>query len=65
MSRNIRITFKDATVRVYNHQGRAGGSYTKTLILKEGWAKVVDEWNNVEAFPADTIVKVEEREYPF
>ena len=57
---NIKITLKDGTVREFKHEGRAGGSYTKTLKLEDGFVIVEDEWDKVVAFPAETVALVEQ-----
>ncbi len=58
----IEITFTDGTKREWRHQGRAGGSWTKTLELQEGWATVRDEYGNTNTFPRDTIKEIVIRE---
>lgn len=55
----IRITFKDGTEKVFNHRGRAGGSYTIGIKFQGGFAIVEDEWGNTEAYPDAAIEKVQ------
>lgn len=55
---SITILFKDGTTREFPHQGRAGGSYTKTLSYKEGAAIVEDEWDNKTVFPIADIKEI-------
>lgn len=57
---NITIRMKDGTEHVFPHQGRAGGSYTKTVEFKDSWVIVTDEWDKRTAFPAVDVAKVEE-----
>lgn len=57
---NIKIIFKDGGVREFKHEGRAGGSYTKTLKLEGGFAVVTDEWGKRTAFPSESIQEVVE-----
>ena len=60
--RLIRITFRDGTVKEWHHEGRSGGSYTKTLSLEPDWATVRDEYMSTESFPRDLIAKIETKE---
>lgn len=57
---NIRITFKDDTWEEFRHEGRAGGSWTKSVKYEAGWVIVEDEWGKRTAFPQDAVKKVEE-----
>ncbi len=58
---NVKIFMKDGTVHDFPHQGRAGGSYTKTVRYEGEFAVVEDEWGKRTAFPAADIAKIEER----
>lgn len=58
----IRITFNDGTVKEFRHEGRGGGSWTKTLTLDEGWATVRDEYGATYSWPLPSIKEVETRE---
>ena len=60
--RLIRIEFNDGTVKEFRHEGRAGGSWTKTLTLDNGWATVRDEWGGTFSWPESTIKSVETKE---
>ena len=55
---SIEIIFKDGTKRDFPHQGRAGGSYTKTLRYEGGFAIVRDEYFKEIAFPAEDIKEI-------
>lgn len=55
---NITIKFKDGTTREFKHEGRAGGSYTKTVIYEGGFIIIEDEWYNRTAFPSDLVAEV-------
>lgn len=57
---DIRIRFKDGSVREFKHEGRPGGSYTKKLKLKEGFAVVEDEYGKCTVFPSHDIAEIEE-----
>lgn len=56
---NIVIKLKDGTVKEFKHQGRPGGSYTKTLKLEAGFAIVTDEWEKQIIIPAADISEIE------
>ena len=58
---DILIVMKDGRRLEFKHQGRAGGSYTKTLKLEHGWATVEDEWYHKTSFPASEIAEIQER----
>ncbi len=60
--RLIRIEFRDGTIREFKHEGRAGGSWTKTIEFKDGWATVTDEYGNRFTYPESTIRSVETKE---
>ena len=51
---------KDGTVKKFPHEGRAGGSYTKTLSVKAGFVVVEDEWQKKTYIPSEDIAKVHE-----
>jgi hypothetical protein len=57
---NIIITLKDGTQKKFLHEGRAGGSYTKTLTLRDGFAVITDEWYNKTIIPANDITEIKE-----
>ncbi len=56
---NITITLKDGTIHRFQHEGRAGGSYTKELKLEAGFAVVTDEYDKKTIFPAEDIKLIE------
>lgn len=55
---NIVIHMKDGTKKSFLHEGRAGGSYTKTLKLENGFATVTDEWGKRTVIPAADIAEI-------
>jgi hypothetical protein len=57
---NIKIKFKDGTIKEFKHEGRSGGSYTKRLTYEGAFAIVEDEWGKRTAFPSQDIESVEE-----
>ena len=52
------ITMKDGTVREFPHQGRAGGSYTKSIRYEEGFVVIVDEWYGETSIPTADIKEI-------
>lgn len=56
---NIRIILKDGTVRRYDHEGRPGGSYTKTVRYEGAFVIVRDEYDSEVAFPAADVKEVQ------
>ena len=58
----IRIEFKDETIKEWRHENRAGGSWTKTLTLENGWATVTNEYGDTETFPREDIRCIETKE---
>ena len=57
---NVKITMKDGTIHDFRHEGRAGGSYTKTVKYEGGFVIVTDEWDKKTAFPSDQVSQVNE-----
>ena len=55
---SIKVKFKDGTIRDFPHQGRAGGSYSKSLSFEGAFVIVTDEWGQRTAFPAVDVVEV-------
>lgn len=55
---NITVKMKDGTVREFKHEGRAGGSYTKTLRYEGAFVVIEDEWYCTTAIPAADVAEV-------
>lgn len=55
---NVEIKFKDGTVRKFDHEGRAGGSWTKKVRYEGAFVIVEDEWGNEIGSPADSVAEV-------
>ena len=55
---HIEIKMRDGTQRVFKHEGRAGGSYTKRLRYEAGVAIVEDEWGKETVIPLDLIDEI-------
>ena len=58
---DIRIIFKDGSVREFKHEGRAGGSYTKSVKYEGAFVIVTDEWYNQYAFPSDDVREIQQQ----
>ncbi len=58
---DIKIIMKDGSVREFLHEGRVGGSYSKSLKLENGFAVITDEWYKKTVIPASDIAEIEER----
>ena len=56
---NIMITFTDGSYRVFKHEGRPGGSYTKEIEYKKGFVIITDEWGHQTIYPESRISKIE------
>jgi hypothetical protein len=59
---DITIKFKDGTERKFPHEGRAGGSYSKSVSYEGGFVIVKDEWYNTFAFPTEVVAEVQTKE---
>lgn len=57
---NITLKMKDGRVLKFMHEGRAGGSYTKTVRYEGEFAIVQDEYGVRRAFLAADIAEVVE-----
>jgi hypothetical protein len=55
---NITIIMRDGTKREFKHEGRAGGSYTKSVRYEGGFCIVTDEWYSDTAIPQELIAEV-------
>lgn len=55
---SIYIKMKDGQTKSFPHEGRAGGSYTKTIRYEGGFAIIKDEWDCETAIPANDIAEV-------
>jgi hypothetical protein len=52
---NIKLFFKDGSVKDYPHEGRVGGSYTKSIKYEGQMAIITDEYHRTYAYPIDTL----------
>lgn len=52
---SITVKMKSGELRKFPHQGRSGGSYSKTLTLENGFAIITDEWGTRTIIPSEDI----------
>ena len=57
---NITVKMKDGTVRKFPHEGRAGGSYSKTVRYEGEMVIITDEWFKQTAIPVADVEEVVE-----
>lgn len=57
---NIILKMKDGTERKFMHEGRSGGSYTKTVKYEGAFVVITDEFYCKTAIPADDVAEVRE-----
>ena len=55
---NITVTMKDGTVRKFLHEGRSGGSWTKSVRYEEGFVVITDEYGKETAIPTADVKEV-------
>ncbi len=55
---NIIVKMKDGNERKFMHEGRAGGSYTKSLKFEGAFAVITDEYHQRTAIPAADIAEI-------
>lgn len=56
---SIFIKMKDGTTKSFPHEGRAGGSYTKSIRYEGAFAIVKDEWDCETAIPVNDIEEID------
>lgn len=55
---SIFVKMKDGTTKSFPHEGRAGGSYTKSIRYEGAFAIIKDEWDCETAIPVNDIAEV-------
>jgi hypothetical protein len=55
---NIRIEMKDGSIKRFDHEGRAGGSYTKSIRYEGAFAIITDEYYKETAIPVSDIKEI-------
>ncbi|MHA9740249.1 hypothetical protein [Robinsoniella peoriensis] len=48
---SIYVRMKDGTTRKFEHEGRSGGSYTKSIRYEGCFAIIKDEWGGRNSYP--------------
>lgn len=61
--KRITVTLKDGTAQRFDHQGRAGGSYTIRAEFTEGWVHVENEHGRRQSFPAADVTSVDQEPF--
>lgn len=56
--KEIIIKMKDGTVKKFIHEGRCGGSYTKTIKYEGAFVIITDEYDRTTAFPVNDIAEI-------
>lgn len=57
---SVRVRMKDGTLRSFSHEGRPGGSYSKTLSFDAAFAIITDEYGTRTCIPAADIAEITE-----
>ena len=57
---DIVVKMKDGSERKFLHEGRPGGSYSKSLKLENGFAVIQDEYYRRTIIPAADIAEITE-----
>lgn len=60
MGKNVRVSFRDGTMKTFMAQNRSGGSYSIRVEYSSGWVKITDEYECVTSYPSDLIREIEE-----
>ena len=55
---DIIVLFRDGNKKEFLHQGRAGGSYTKSIRYEGQFAIIEDEYYNETIYPMDLIQEI-------
>ena len=55
---SITVKMKDGTVREFPHEGRAGGSYSKSVKYEGAFVVIQDEYYKRTAIPASDVAEV-------
>lgn len=63
MARDIVVYMKDGSVKPFPHEGRPGGSYTKSMRTEIGFVVITDEYYNEHWIPTNDIDRIETKEH--
>lgn len=55
---SIYVEMKDGTKKSFPHEGRAGGSYTKSIRYEGAFAIIKDEYDCETAIPVNDIAEI-------
>lgn len=55
---NITVKMKNGIIRQFKHEGRPGGSYTKSIRYEPGFVVIKDEWDNETIIPSEQIAEI-------
>lgn len=55
---NITVKMKDGSVREFPHEGRPGGSFTKTIRYEGAFAIITNEYYGEIAIPSNDIAEI-------
>lgn len=58
---DIIIKMKSGIVKKFLHEGRPGGSYSKSIKYVPGFVVIEDEWGKKISIPASEIEEIEEK----
>ena len=55
---SITLKMKDGSVREFPHEGRVGGSYSKSISYEPGFVIITDEWHRKTSIPSNDIAEI-------
>ena len=55
---SVKVIMKNGEVKDFTHEGRSGGSYTKSVRYEGQFVIIKDEWSNETAIPAHDVKEV-------
>jgi len=61
MATSIKVWMKNGEIKDFPHEGRAGGSYSKSIRYENGFVVIIDEWYNETALPSEDILEIKTR----
>jgi hypothetical protein len=61
--KSITVIMKDGEKKEFPHEGRAGGSYSKSIKYEGAFAIITDEYYNQTAIPAADIKEIQVRDH--
>ena len=61
MATSIKVWMKNGEIKDFPHEGRAGGSYSKSIRYENGFVVIIDEWYNETVIPSADILEIKTR----